>query len=313
MAEVLNIYMKELSNAGSNKEESLELLRKAKNGDMQSRDILTKNYLLLVVKIARKYRDMGVLLEDIVAEGNIGLMTAIEKYDFEKGAPFSTCAKFWIKQAIVRNCMHKKRLVRLPEHVSELMRTNRWHGESYREVSIDTPNDEGDTMADMIVDHDQASPFQDENTLIAKRKLDTALGLLKSRDAEIVKACYGIGLEEPMEIVTAAKLFNLSTTRINQILRNSIKRMGSSEDEQVLVEDEGLPVEIISAMYGTENSKLDVTDKVVDLHLKGSPIKANNRLGGDPSPGNPKKLFISYIFGDVIFEKEFTEGSIAKF
>ena len=311
--EVLNLYMKELSNTGSNKEESLDLLKKAQNGDMQSRDILAKNYLLMVVKMARKYRDMGVPLEDIVAEGNIGLLTAIDKYDFEKGAPFSTCAKFWIKQAIVRNCMHKKRLVRLPEHVSELMRTNRWQGESYREISIDTPNDEGDTMADMIADHDQASPFQDENAIITKKKLDTALGVLKDRDAEIVKACYGIGLEEPMEIVTAAKLFNLSTTRINQILRNSIQKMSSSEDVQPSIEEVGLPVEIISAAYGTEANRLDVTDKVVDLHLKGSPIKANNRLGGDPSPGNPKKLYVSYIFGDSIIEKEFSEGSVVKF
>jgi RNA polymerase sigma factor (sigma-70 family) len=316
MAEVLNIYMKELSNERSTKEESLDLLRMARNGDRKSHDRLINNYLLLVVKIARKYMNKGVPMEDLIAEGNIGLMKAVEKYSFDKEAPFSTCAKHWIKQSIIRNCMHNNRLVRLPENVSEAMRTNRWNGSAYREISIDTPNDEGDTMADMIPDWTSHVPFQDEIAIINNQRLDNAFKALKPRDVEIVKACYGIGLEEPMEIAEAAKLFNLTTTRINQILRNSMKKMSSTTpkfDRLIIRENVSVEVEIISASYGTDDNRKDVTDKVVDLHLKKSPIKANNRLGGDPAPGSPKKLFISYIVGETIMEKEFAEGSIVKF
>ena len=314
MAEVLNIYMKELSNERSTKEESLELLRMARNGDMQSYERLIKNYLLLVVKIARTYMNKGVPLEDLIAEGNIGLMKAVEKYNFDKEAPFSTCAKWWIKQSINRNCMHNNRLVRLPENISESMRTNRWNGSAYREISIDMPNENGDSMSDMIPDWSAHIPFQEEHTVINNQRLNFALDKLKPRDAEIVKACYGIGLNEPMEIAAIAKLFNLTTTRINQIIRNSMKKMSSTTKlDRLVIKESVSEVEIISSSYGTETKRVDVTDKVVDLYLKKATIKANNRLGGDPAPGNPKKLFISYVIDQSIEEKEFSEGSIVKF
>jgi len=179
--------MKELRNDCSNKEESLELLKLARSGDPEAYDKLIKNYLLLVVKVARNYMNMGVPLEDLIAEGNVGLINAVEKFDFEKGAAFSTCAKLWIKQSITRNCLHKRNIVRLPENVSELMRTNRWKGPSHREISIDTPNDDGDSMAESIADYGDRKPFAEEENLIVKYRVEKALSKLKERDANIIK------------------------------------------------------------------------------------------------------------------------------
>lgn len=308
--DTIHLYLKELKNENSTKEESVELIKLARSGDNCAREKLIKNYLLLVVKKAREYMNMGVSLSDLISEGNMGLMVAIEKYDAEKG-PFSTYAAYWIKQSIIRNCMHKKRVVRLPENISELMRSDRWKGINYREVSIDSPNEEGDTMADHIPDSSEFDFIQQENDILMKNKLERILSFLHCRDAEIVKACYGIGRDKSMEIPEVANLYNLSTTRINQILRDSLKRMR--------IEHENLPesntnvVEIISAVYGMDGYTVDVTDKVVDLYRSKENIKASNRLGGDPIPGTKKILTVKFILDDTVNEKVFLEGSLVKF
>lgn len=309
--DVLNVYLKELKNTNSNKEESLELIEKARQGCEAAREQIIKNYLLLVVKIAREYMNMGVPLGDLISEGNVGLMNALEKFDTSKGAPFSTCARFWIKQSIIRNCMHKKRIVRLPENISNLMMDGRWTGPDYRETSIDTPNDEGDSMAESIADTTNYDVFASEEEMLMKNKVETILSFLHKRDADVVKACYGIGMEKPMEIVEVAELFQLTTTRINQILRNSLKKMRVTHDS--LPEAKTKSVEIVSAMYGANEDFVDVTDKVVDLYLNKENIKSANRLGGDPCPGIPKALVIQYIFEDELMTKSFSEGSIVKF
>lgn len=305
------IYLKELpSNEHSTKEESMELIALARAGDSKSREKVIKNYLRLVVKVSREYMNHGVPLGDLICEGNIGLLTALEKYDPERG-PFSTCAKIWIKQSIIRNCMHKQRIVRLPENVSELMRTNRWSGEGYSEISIDRPNDEGDTLSDDIPDNTDFDPFVNEEAVIMKNKVEKILSFLKGRDADVVKACYGIGREDVLEVAEAAEMFGLTTTRINQILRNSLKKMRVThyESPEVSIKE----VEIISASYGADNSFIDVTDKVVDLYLAKENIKSCNRLGGDPCMGIQKSLTIKYIYGEAILSKSFSEGAIVKF
>ena len=308
--DVTQIYLKELTNEHSTKEESIELITLARSGDSKAREKVLKNYLLLVVKEARSYINNGVPFGDLISEGNLGLMTALDKYDPERG-PFSTCAKIWIKQAIIRNCMHKKRIVRLPENVSNLMLSNRWTKEGYSEVSIDKPNDEGDTLSDSIVDTTSFDPFFSEESLIMKRKVEKLLSFLKGRDAEVVKACWGIEREEPLEVVEAAEVFGLTTTRINQILRNSLKRMKVAHED--LPETTTKDIEIISASYGADDTFIDVTDKVVDLYLKKENIKSSNRLGGDPCSGVAKSLTIQYIYGEAILSKHFTEGTIVKF
>jgi RNA polymerase primary sigma factor len=308
----LNIYLKELKNVNSTNEESLRLLALTREGDENAKDRLAKNHLLLVVKKAREYMNKGVPLPDLISEGNLGLMIAMEKYDINSGTPFAHYAKFWIKQSIIRNCMHKKGVVRLPENVSELMRTDRWSGPNYREMSIDTKNDEGDSMAETIADKDYISDIfsNDEEAREMKSKVEKILSFLKDRDAEIVKACYGIN-QSPIDIEEAAELFNLTTTRINQILRNSLKTMRVSHES--LPESKTKEVEIVSAKYGSDNQFFDVTDKVTDMYLRKDSIKSSNRLGGDPCPGIVKFLVVQYIHEDKLLTKTISEGSILKF
>ncbi len=309
--DTLKTYMKELKNNNSTQAHTIELFEQVKNGCEKAKSELICNYLRLVVKIAKGYENKGVDLADIISEGNVGLLKAVEKYDPTKGA-FSSYATTWIKQSIIRNCMMNRRVVRLPENISNLMATDRWKGINYKEFSIDTPNDEGDTMADDIADHGAGNtPFYNEESVILKNKIERILSFLQDRDAEIVKACYGIDREKPLEVVEAAELFNLSTTRINQILRNSLKKMRVNNNH--LPEIETKKVEIVSAKYGIDDKTVDVTDIVVDLYLANENIKSCNRLGGDPCPGVTKILTIQYILNDTLLTKTFSEGSIIKF
>ena len=311
--DTIKVYLKELKNENSNNQETLDLITKMREGDEKAKDLLVKNYLLYVVKIARKYMNMGVDLADLISEGNVGLMNALEKYDSSKGV-FSSYASFWIKQSIVRNCMLNNRVVRLPENISNLMSSNRWEGINYSEISIDTPNEDGDSLSDTISDVTGNLAFSSEEELITRKKVEKILSSLQSRDAEIVKACYGIGKEKPLEVSEVAELFNLSTTRINQILRSSLKKMRTSNDEIIFTpETKTNSIEIISAIYGKNEKTTDVTDKVVDLYMRNEIVKASNRLGGDPCPGIPKVLTVNYIHNEAILTKTFNEGSIIKF
>jgi len=311
MDQITKIYVKELKNNHSTHDETLNLIKKIRQGDEKARDLLISNYLLAVVKIANQFSFTGIPLGDLISEGNIGLMTAIEKFEPGKGN-FYTYAEYWIKQAIRRNCYFKKGVVKLPENVIELMRSDRWKGLNYREFSIDLPNDEGDSMAESIADTSDYDPFTNkEESAALKNKVERILSFLHSRDAEIVKACYGIDREEPMEIPEVAELFNLSTTRICQILRSSIKKIRI--DYNNLPEAKVKEVEIVSAKYGTEDNSVDVTDKVVDLYLANEIVKSGNKLGGDPCPGIIKALTVQYIYQETLLVKTFSEGSIVKF
>lgn len=305
MTEIVNLYLKELSNENSTKEESIELIKLARSGDEIARERLVKNYLLFVVKIAKEYLNMGVPIADLISQGNVGLLTAVEKYHLDSGAPFSACARLWIKQSIIRNCLHNRRLVRLPENVSELMRTDRWKGDSYHEVSIDYKGEEGETMADFMEGDDNRA-FSTEEQMLIESKIKRLLSYIgKERDVEIVKACYGIGREKPLEIAEAAELFDLTTTRINQILRSSIQVMRKSERETP--KEKSL---ILSARYGAEGNWIDVTGKVSEMFELGNEVKSSNKLGGDPCKGKPKMLVVEFVSEGETFTKKFPEGTI---
>jgi RNA polymerase sigma factor (sigma-70 family) len=308
--ETLNIYLKQLKNEHSTEANTVELFEKAKNGDDKAREQIIKNHLLLVVKEARKFANRGVPMADLIGEGNCGLIKALDKFDPSKGV-FSTHALNWIRASIIRNCMHNNRIVKLPENVSELMRTDRWKGENYGEVSIDMTNDEGDTLADDIPDTTDFDPFVDEESIIKKNKVERLLSFLKSRDADILKDCYGIGLDEELTTEEVAEKYGLTTTRVNQIKAQSSKLIRTTYNE--LPESNCTEVEIISAKYGANTSFIDVTEKVLDLYLNNENVKCSNRLGGDPIPGVKKQLIVEYIFDGDILKRSFSEGSVVKF
>jgi len=226
MLDITKTYFEEIRhNKGLTKEETHAIALEALTGNTAAKEKLFKNHLLLVVSIARGFIGKGVEFHDLLGEGNAGLITALEKWQPEKGASFTTCASWYIKQSIIRNCMHNNRVVRLPEHISELMKDGRIDY-TYSEVQIDRPNEDGNTLADTIQDKDQKLDiFRREEDELTCRKVNTFLDELKPKEREVVEMAYGLNGKEEMDVKEIAEHFSLTTTRINQILRSSLKKM----------------------------------------------------------------------------------------
>ena len=226
MSDILKLYFEEIKhNKGLDKAETAALALAAQQGCVKSIDKVIKNHLLLVVKIAREYIGRGVELSELIAEGNAGLLKAIEKWDSTKGASFTTCATWWIKQSIIRNCMHNNRIVRLPEHISELMRSERIEYR-YSEIAIDKPNEEGSTLAETIPDESRSlDVFIVEENAMVQRTVNKFLGALKPKEREVVELAYGLNGKDAHDVKQISERMSLTTTRINQILKSSMKKM----------------------------------------------------------------------------------------
>lgn len=306
--DITRTYLKELRNRNSNTEQARNLAIEAKTGCKASMDMLVMDHALLVVKIARTYRNMGVPLNDLIQEGNIGLIDAVEKYDPERGS-FASCARQWIKARIIRNCLNRKGVVHLPENVTELMRTNRWAGPNYRESSIDLQDEDGNTLGDRLAAPGSGIPFADEESEILRQRVEKLLASLGERDAGVMRMIYGIGCE-PMEIDEIAARFGLSDTRVKQIRKTSEERMREAAEEITPRKE----ILIISAIYGEGDVTVDVTEVVTRMYEERTPIVSGNRLGGDPCPGVRKTLRVCYYQeGEEQRVRCFQEGSTVRF
>ena len=226
MSDIIKTYFDEIKkHKGLSKEDTHNLAILAREGDEKSKELLVKNHLLLVIKIARDYIGKGVDFAELIAEGNAGLLTSIDKWQPEKGASFTTCASWYIKQSIIRNCMHNNRIVRLPEHISELMKDGRIDY-TYSEIQIDRPNEDGNTLADTIRDDNQKTDiFKREEDILMSRKVNGFLSCLKPKEREVIEMSYGLNGKEQKDVKEIAEQLSLTTTRINQILRSSLKKM----------------------------------------------------------------------------------------
>lgn len=230
MSDIVKQYFNEIKHhRGLEKEATHQLAILAQSGDKDAQKLLIINHLLLAAKIAIQYSNKGVEMADLLAEANLGLMNALEKWDSTKGASFTTCATWWIKQSIIRNCMHSNRIVRLPEHVSELMRTGRIDF-TYGEVNIDRPNDEGHTLAESLPEK-EIDIFASETQMLAKRKLEKVMKFLKPKERIVIAMHYGLNGTKEMDIKEIAEQLDLTTTRINQLLRSSFKKMQDNKAE----------------------------------------------------------------------------------
>ena len=314
--DITKLYLDELSNTHSTQEITMELfsvIRDPKASDKdrkQAEESLLKNYLLLVVSMIGPYKNQGVTDNDLISEGNLGLITAIQKYDVNNGGTFGSYARRWIKASIVRNCMHNKRIVKIPENISELIRTDRYKGnQSFTSFSIDTPFEDGGTYSEKLPEEETNFDFiRSEEEEILSHKIESILSFIKARDADIVKAVFGIGRIKPMTVEEAATYFGIGKTRINQIVRDSLKLMRSNEENV----DRSL-IEIVSAEYGTEEYSTNVTNQILDLITSYKSIKSGNRIAGDPCKGEAKFLRVEYLLNGISKTRRFSEGKLLKF
>ncbi|MEW6535441.1 MAG: RNA polymerase sigma factor RpoD/SigA [Candidatus Auribacterota bacterium] len=241
------------------REDEADLAKKAREGDVESHRKLVRSNLRLVVNIAKKYANLGLPFLDLVEEGNIGLMKAVDKYDLSRGCRLSTYASWWIRQAIMRALANNGKIVRIPVYMIEKMAhvqraIDKLHhdnnriptnteiaeevGESVKTIIeirdlLQKPSylfsslkeDDMCSLIDMIEDTDALSPLQ---TLCANMLQDDMLdllNLLSDREKKILVYRFGLNEEKPRTLEEIGALFNITRERVRQIEVKAVKKL----------------------------------------------------------------------------------------
>jgi RNA polymerase primary sigma factor len=236
-----------------------ELAKRIKNGDLEASHIMIMANLRLVVKIAHDYANFGLPLSDLISEGNLGLMKAVERFDPEKGGKLSTYAAWWIKQSIKRALANQSKTIRLPVHmVDKIAKMRRMSMElaeklgrdptdeelgkaigmtagkvahiksvSVRPTSLDAPIGEGDdtSLGEMVGDESSSNPFELLRDKAVRKELSTMLDQLEEREADIIRLRFGLegGAEKTLEEVGV--MFDITRERVRQLQNLAITKM----------------------------------------------------------------------------------------
>ncbi len=273
-----NIYTQYLKNIHKHplltKDEEYELSLKAQNGDREARDLMIQSNLGLVIQVAKRFLGRGISFEDLIEEGNIGLMKAVEKFQPSKGFRFSTYATWWIRQAIERAILNSARLIRIPIHISESMfkiskasknlekengyepntddiaeyiginsdKVEKIYGSIANITSLDysmSQNEDDQNMSlNNVVkeDEERTSPYEILNKIETINLLNSWLFSLKENERKIITLRYGLNYEKPMTLHQIANIFNLTKERIRQIESKAMEKLQKMAKESGVLE-----------------------------------------------------------------------------
>ncbi len=258
---ILSTYLKEINKIPLlSREEEYDLAIKAVDGDKDAQDKLTQANLRFVVNVAKKYQNQGLPLMDLISEGNIGLMNAVERFDATKGYHFISYAVWWIRQAILKAVCEKTRMIRLPlNRANELVQIDKARKEvdsskgeenELREiagllnmsqdhvrdiinisrdmVSLDVPvftDRDGNTIGDFLEDgrYEQPEESMIENAL--RDDIDEVLATLTEKEAKILRLRFGLNGNRAMSLKEIGDRFSLTKERIRQIEKKAIRRL----------------------------------------------------------------------------------------
>ena len=259
---VLALYLKDINKIPLlTREEENDLAVKAARGDEKAKHKIVNANLRFVVNVAKKYQNRGLDLTDLISEGNIGLLTAIERFDVTKGYHFISYAVWWIRQAILKAICEKSRPIRLPlnranelvqiEKARKTLTGNKSEEEEIAEVagmlnmdsthvreiirisrdmvSLDSalrPTDaDSATIGEFLEDEQYENPEQSAINMTMREDIDSVLDSLSEKEAEVLRYRYGLNGSSSMSLKEVGDVFNLTKERIRQIEKKALRRL----------------------------------------------------------------------------------------
>ncbi len=257
----VKMYLKEIGRVNLlTADQEIEIAKRIEQGDEEAKKTLISANLRLVVSIAKKYTGRGMLFLDLIQEGNMGLIKAVEKFDYRKGFKFSTYATWWIRQAITRAIADQARTIRIPVHMVETInkmtriqrqlvqelgrdptaeeisaKMENLSAEKVREiqkialdpVSLETPIGEEDDshLGDFIEDKDAMSPDQFANNQLLRDEIDAVLKTLTEREEKVLRLRFGLEDGRTRTLEEVGKEFDVTRERIRQIEAKALRKL----------------------------------------------------------------------------------------
>lgn len=254
-------YLKEIGKIPLlTREQEVDLANRIKRGDASARDKMIRSNLRLVVKIAYDYKDFGLPILDLISEGNIGLIKAVERFDPEKGGKLSTYSAWWIKQSIKRALANQSKTIRLPVHLvdkisrirkvamrlteelgreptdeelSEVMeipvnKIAHLKSVSVRPASLNAPvsyESESAELGDFVGDENAASPYERLNEKSMQDDLAQMIETLEARESLIIKMRFGIEGDNPLTLEEVGQAFGITRERVRQLQNLALSKM----------------------------------------------------------------------------------------
>mgnify|MGYP003375380585 CR=1 FL=1 len=223
----VRMYLKEIGNIPLlTAEEEVFLAQRIEKGDEQARKQLIEANLRLVVSIAKKYVGRGMSFLDLIQEGNMGLMKAVEKFDYKKGNKFSTYSTWWIRQAITRGIADTAKTIRVPVHMVETInKTLRTSRMLLQELGREPTNEENSQLGDFIEDESLLSPVDSASFSMLKEELEVAMASLTERERNVIKLRFGLDDGKTRTLEEVGKEFNVTRERIRQIEAKALRKL----------------------------------------------------------------------------------------